>query len=94
MSTQTMLNIGLSIITVYLAIRNYALTTKKENQRESQEMTEIRVQLSNVMDMLREMQQDIKTSTQDYRALSERVVKLETKIESMYQTIEQLKEQK
>lgn len=92
MSTQTILNIILSAATVYLAIRNFALTTKKENQRESQEMTEIRVQLDQVMGMLRDMQKDFRTSTADFRALSERVIKLETKLEAAFTRIDELKE--
>lgn len=91
MSTQTILNIVLSLITVYLAIRNFALTTKKENQRESQEMTEIRVQLDNVMTMLKDMQKDIRTSTADFRALSDRVLKIEIKLETAIDDIVKLK---
>lgn len=91
MTTQTILNVVLSILTLYLAIKNYELTNKKENQRESQEMTEIRVQLNQVMGLLRDMQKDIRTNNADYKALSERVVKLETKIETAFQRIDETK---
>ena len=92
MSTQTILNIILSVVTVYLAWRNWDLTSKKENQRESQEMTEIKVQLDNVMGMLRDMQKDIRTSTADFRALSDRVLKIEMKLEAAYARIDELRE--
>lgn len=91
MDNQTALNIFLSFVTVYLAIKNFSLTSKKDVQRESQEMTEIRVQLSQVMGLLRDLQKDVRTSTADFRALSDRVLIIETKLES---TIEELHKHK
>lgn len=92
MSAQTILNIILSLVTVYLAYRNWDLTSKKDTQRESQEMTEIRVQLNQVMSMLQDMQKDIRTSTADFRMLSDRVLKIEMKLEAAYVRIDELKE--
>lgn len=80
MDNQTFLNIALSLITVYLAIRNLVFTFKKNTQMESQELTEIRVQLSQVMGLLRDLQKDVRTSTADFRALSDRVLIIETKL--------------
>ena len=91
MDNQTVLNIVLGIITTYLAIKNFIASGKKDVVRESQEMTEIKVQLSQVMGMLRDMQKDIRTSTADFRALSERVVIIETKVEDAFQRIDELK---
>lgn len=91
MDNQTVLNIVLGIITTYLAIKNFISAGKKDVVRESQEMTEIKVQLSQVMGMLRDMQKDIRTSTADFRALSERVVIIETKVEAAFQRIDELK---
>lgn len=86
MSTQTVLNIILSAVTVYLGIRNFALTQKKETQQESQEMTEIRVQYSQVVDMLHDLQKEMKNVS----VLSERVVVIETNLAEIYRRIEKL----
>ena len=92
--TQTLLNIILSLITVYLAIRNFVLTQRKDISRESQEMTEIRVQLTQVMGLLRDLQKDVRTSTADFRALSDRVLVIETKLESTIEEFTKMKEGK
>lgn len=92
MDIQTTLNIILGILTVWLAYRNFVSNNKKDVMRESQEMTEIKVQLNQVMGLLRDMQKDIRTNNADYRALSERVVKLETMLETAFQQIKELKE--
>lgn len=86
MSSQTMLNIALSVITVYLAFRNFILTSRKETQRESAEMAEIRTQLAQVMSLLRDLQGDVKNLS----ALSERVVAIETKLGMAMERIERL----
>ena len=91
MDTQTILNIVLGVVTAWLAYRNFLSGAKKDTQRESEELTEIRVQLNQVMGMLRDLQKDVRTSTADFRALSERVVKLETKIDAAFQRIDELK---
>ena len=93
MDFQTILNILLGILTVYLAIRNFLITVKKENQRESQEMTEIRVQLNQVMGLLRDLQKDVRSSNADFRILSERVVKIETKLEATVAALEEIKKE-
>ena len=91
MDLQTTLNIVLGIATVWLAYRNYLLSSRKDTQRESEEMTEIRVQLNNVMSLLSDMQKDIRTYNADVRALSERVVVLEEKLKSAFARIDELK---
>ena len=91
MDIQTLLNIVLSMITVYLAIRNFVLASKKDTQRESQEMTEIRVQLTQVMGLLRDLQKDVRTSTADFRSLSDRVLIIETKLGSMIDDLAKMK---
>ena len=91
MDIQTALNIVLGILTAWLAYRNFISNSRKDVMRESQEMTEIKVQLNQVMGLLRDMQKDIRTNNADYRALSERVVKLETKLEVVNQRIDELK---
>lgn len=91
MDLQTFLNIILGILTVWLAYRNFISVSKKDIQRKSEEMTEIRVQLTQVMAMLRDLQKDVRTSTADFRALSERVVILETKLDAAFQCIDELK---
>ena len=91
MDIQTTLNIILGILTVWLAYRNFVSNNRKDAMRESQEMTEIRVQLQNVMSMLQDMQKDIRASNADYRMLSERVAILEEKLKTAFQQIEELK---
>lgn len=91
MDNQTVLNILLGLLTAYLAVRNFLSSNKKDVMRESQEMTEIKVQLNQLMAMMHDMQKDIRTSTSDFRALSERVVKLETKLEMLSENFESLR---
>ena len=91
MDIQTTLNIVLGILTVWLAYRNFVSNNRKDAMRESQEMTEIRVQLQNVMSMLQDMQKDIRASNADYRMLSERVAILEEKLKTAFQQIDELK---
>lgn len=91
MDTQTTLNVILGLLTLWLAYRNFVSGAKKDTQRESQEMTEIRVQLTQVMAMLRDLQKDVRTSTADFRALSERVVVLETKLDAAFARIDEMK---
>ena len=91
MDNQTVLNIVLGIITVYLAVKNFISSNKKDVMRESQEMTEIKVQLNNLMGMMRDMQKDIRTSTADFKSLSERVVALETRLTILSDTFEELR---
>ena len=59
--------------------------------RESQEMTEIKVQLNQVMGMLQDVQKDIRTNAADYHTLNERVIMLETKLDTALKQIEELK---
>lgn len=89
MDWQTFLNIILALLAAYLGFRNLSMSTKKENQRESQEMTEIRVQLNQVMGLLRDLQKDMKA----VGVLSERVVKIETKLELAFQQLDEIKKE-
>lgn len=90
MNAQTILNIILSVLTLYLAYQNYRMSQKKENQRESQEMTEIRVQLQQVMSMLQDLQKDVRTSTADFRELAGRVIKIETRLEEAFKRLDKM----
>lgn len=94
MDNQTFLNIILSIVTVYLAIRNFVTSSRKDLRRESQEMTEIRVQLQQLMSLLHDLQKDVRTSTADFRLLSERVVIIETNLKTIFLQIEEMKREK
>ena len=93
MNEQTILNILLSIVTVYLAIRNFIITSKKDVQRESQEMAEIRIQLSQVMTLLTDLQKDVRTSTADFRSLSDRVLIIEERLSAAIENVTKLKEE-
>ena len=55
-------------------------------------MTEIRVQLDNVMGMLRDMQKDIRNSASDYRELTGRVIKIETRLDSAINRLTKIEE--
>lgn len=94
MDTQTLLNILLSITTVYLALRNFLLTSKKDAQRESEEMTKVQVQLTQVMSLLKDLQRDVRTSTADFRELSDRVLILETRLDTALDELSKIKEGK
>lgn len=89
MDWRTFLDIILALLAAYLGYRNLSMATKKENQRESQEMTEIRVQLNQVMGLLRDLQKDMKA----VGVLSERVVKIETKLELAFQQLDEIKKE-
>ena len=93
MDNQTLLNIILSLIAAWLAVKNFLLTSKKDVQRESQEMTEIRVQLTQVMGLLRDLQKDVRTSTADFRALSDRVLLIEERLSATMESLEKMKEE-
>ena len=88
---QTTLNIILGFATLYLAIRNFAIVNKKEVARESNEMTEIRVQLTQVMSMLQDLQRDVRSSSADFRAMSERVAVIETNLNTAFKRIDELR---
>ena len=94
MDTQTVLNIVLSAAMVILSIKNFSLSSKKDTQRESQEMTEIRVKLSQVMDLMRDLQKDVRTSTADFRALSDRVLIIEERLSATIESLEKMKGEK
>lgn len=92
MDMQTGLNIILGILTVWLAYRNFTLSSRKDVQRESQEMTEIRVQLTQVMSMLRDLQKDVRSSNADFRDLSKQVAIIEANLNTAFKRIDELKE--
>ena len=56
-------------------------------------MTEIRVQLTQVMGMLGDLQKDVKTSIKDYREMSERIAIIETKLKAAFLQIDELKKE-
>lgn len=92
MDTQTVLTIGLAILSLYLAYRNYVMATHKETRQESAELTEVKVTLDQVMSMLRDLQKDVRTSNADFRVLLERVVVAEQKLSEAFTRIEKLEE--
>lgn len=88
MDWQTMLNIALAVLAGVLGYKNWQMAQRREDRRESEEMTEIRVQYNQVMGMLRDLQKDMKNVT----ILSERVVIIETKLTEIYARIQKLEE--
>ncbi len=88
MDWQTFLNIGLAILAGILGVKNWQMAARREDRRESEEFTEIRVQYNQVMDTLRDLQKDMKSVS----ILSERVVVIETNLQELYRRIEKLEE--
>lgn len=91
MDWQTGLNIFLALLAGYLGIRNFQMSQRREDRQESRDMTEVRVQLQNVMSMLQDLQKDIRTNNEDYRRLAERVVVIETEMKTAFKRIDELK---
>lgn len=89
MDWRTFLDVVLAVLAAWLGYRNLSMAQRKDTQRESQEMTEIRVQLNQVMGMLRDLQKDMKS----VGVLSERVVKIETKLELAFQQLDEIKKE-
>lgn len=92
MDWQTFLNIILGLLSAYLLVRNFLMNSKKETQRESAEMAEIRTKLNQVMDILTDVQKDIRTSSAEYRELAGRVIKVETRIEEIFERLKKLED--
>lgn len=86
MDWRTFLDILLAILAAVLGYKNWQMAQKREDRRESEEFTEIRVQYSQVMDMLHDLQKDMKSVS----IISERVVVIETNIAEIYRRIEKL----
>ena len=86
MDWRTFLDILLAVLARVLAYKNWQMNQRREDRRESEEMTEIRVQYSQVMDMLHDLQKDMKSVS----VLSERMVVSETNISEIYRRIEKL----
>ena len=84
MDWQTYLNIGLAILAGILGYKNWQMAQRREDRRESEEFTEIRVQYNQVMDMLHDLQKDMRSVS----VISERVVVIETNVAEIYRRIE------
>jgi len=88
MDWRTFLDILLAILAGFLAYKNWQMNQRREDRRESEEMTEIRVQYSQVLDMLHDLQKDMKSVS----ILSERVVVIETNLTEIYRRLEKLED--
>lgn len=86
MDWRAFLEILLAVLAGVLAYKNWQMNQKREDRRESEEMTEIRVQYNQVMDMLHDLQKDMRNVS----VLSERVVVIETNVKEIYHRIEKL----
>lgn len=86
MDWRTFLDILLAILAAVLGYKNWQMAQKREDRRESEEFTEIRVQYNQVMDMLHDLQKDMKSVS----IISERVVVIETNVAEIYRRIEKL----
>ena len=86
MDWRTFLDILLAIIAALLGYKNWQMTQRREDRRESEELTEIRVQYSQVMTLLHDLQKEMKNVSQ----LTERVIKIETNLDEIYRRIEKM----
>ncbi len=86
MDWRTFLDILLAILAAVFGYKNWQMAQKREDRRESEEFTEIRVQYNQVMDMLHDLQKDMKSVS----IISERVVVIETNVAEIYRRIEKL----
>ena len=86
MDWQTFLNILLAVLAGVLGVKNWQMTQRTETRQESQEMTEIQIKLSQAMDMLRDLQKDMRSVS----IISERVVVIETRLTEIYARLEKL----
>ena len=88
MDWQTFLNILLAVVAAILGVKNWQMAQRKEERQESQEMTEIQIKLSQAMDMLRDLQKDMRSVS----IISERVVVIETRLTEVFTRLEKLEE--
>lgn len=88
MDWRTFLDIILALVAAYLGVKNWQMNQRREDRRDSEEFTEIKVQYSQVLDTLRDLQKDMKSVS----VLSERVIKIETNLSEIYRRIEKLEE--
>ena len=86
MDWRTFLDILLAVLAAILGYKNWQMNQRREDRRESEEFTEIRVQYNQVMDMLHDLQKDMKNVS----VISERVVVIETNVAEIYRRIEKL----
>lgn len=86
MDWRTFLDILLAIIAALLGYKNWQMSQRREDRRESEELTEIRVQYSQVMTLLHDLQKEMKNVSQ----LTERVIKIETNLDEIYRRIEKM----
>lgn len=89
MDWRTFLDIVLAILAAILGYKNWQMNQRREDRRDSEEFTEIKVQYSQVMDTLRDLQKDMRALS----ALSERVIKIETNVSEIYRRIEKVEGQ-
>lgn len=86
MDWRTFLDVLLAIVAGILGYKNWQMNQKREDRRESEELTEIRVQYNNVMGLLHDLQKEMRNVS----VLSERVVVIETNMAEIYRRIEKL----
>lgn len=86
MDWRTFLDILLAILAAVLAYKNWSMNQRREDRRESEELTEIRVQYNQVMGLLHDLQKEMRNVS----ALSERVIVIETNLDEIYRRIEKL----
>jgi len=86
MDWRTFLDVLLAVVAGILGYKNWQMNQKREDRRESEELTEIRVQYNNVMGLLHDLQKEMRNVS----VLSERVVVIETNMAEIYRRIEKL----
>lgn len=88
MDWQTFLNILLAILAAALGVKNWQMAQRREERQETTEMAEIQIKLSQAMDMLRDLQKDMRSVS----IISERVVVIETRLAEVFTRLEKLED--
>lgn len=88
MDWQTFLNILLAILAAALGVKNWQMQQRREERQETTEMAEIQIKLSQAMDMLRDLQKDMRSVS----IISERVVVIETRLAEVFTRLEKLED--
>jgi len=86
MDWQTFLNILLAVLAGILGFKNWQMNQRHEDRQETTEMAEIQIKLSQAMDMLRDLQKDMRSVS----IISERVVVIETRLTEVFTRLEKL----
>lgn len=88
---QTILNILLSISTIYFGYKSMTRNCQKDNIEDINERAEMRVSLRTIDNKLDDIQKNIRNSNSDLRTLTERVIVLEQSVKQAHKRLDNMK---